>query len=83
MRRIQKRIEDNHGAQFAFDDSAVQLIRERCSEVESGARMIDGILTQNLLPRMAMEFLQASVDAKSIDTIEVSAAHNDFVISYT
>ena len=43
---------------------------------------IDGILTQNLLPRMAMEFLQASVDAKAINKIEVSAANNDFVIRY-
>lgn len=83
LRRIQARIQVNHGAQFQFDDRAVQLIRERCSEVESGARMIDAILTQNLLPRLAMEFLQASVDAKSIDHIDVSAADNDFVIRYT
>ena len=82
LRRIQARIETNHGAQFRFDDSAVQLIRERCSEVESGARMIDAILTQNLLPRLAMEFLQASVDAKAIGSIDVSAADNDFVIRY-
>ncbi|CAN7209519.1 type VI secretion system ATPase TssH [Acidovorax sp. LjRoot129] len=82
LRRIQKRIEANHGAQFNFNDSAVQLIRERCSEVESGARMIDAILTQNLLPRLAMELLQASVDAKTIGTIDVSAADNDFVIRY-
>ncbi|WP_395457923.1 type VI secretion system ATPase TssH [Acidovorax delafieldii] len=82
MRRIQTRIQVNHGAQFDFDDSAVRLIRERCSEVESGARMIDAILTQNLLPRMAIEFLQASVDAKTISRIEVSAADNDFVIRY-
>jgi type VI secretion system protein VasG len=83
LRRIQARIQANHGAQFQFDDRAVQLIRERCSEVESGARMIDAILTQNLLPRLAMEFLQASVDAKCIDRIDVSAADNDFVIRYT
>ncbi|MFY3382653.1 type VI secretion system ATPase TssH [Paracidovorax sp. MALMAid1276] len=82
MARIQKRIETNHGAQFTFDDSAVTLIRERCSEVESGARMIDGILTQNLLPRMAMEFLQAAVDSKSIGKVEVSAVDNDFSIRY-
>ena len=82
LRRIQTRIQANHGAQFHFDESAVQLIRERCSEVESGARMIDAILTQNLLPRMAIEFLQASVDAKTISRIEVSAADNDFVIRY-
>ncbi|MCO5358093.1 type VI secretion system ATPase TssH [Acidovorax kalamii] len=82
LRRIQARIQANHGAQFQFDDRAVQLIRERCSEVESGARMIDAILTQNLLPRLAMELLQASVDAKCIDRIDVSAADNDFVIRY-
>lgn len=82
LRRIQARIQANHGAQFQFDDRAVQLIRERCSEVESGARMIDAILTQNLLPRLAMEFLQASVDAKCIDRIDMSAADNDFVIRY-
>ncbi len=82
MRRIQTRIQVNHGAQFDFDDSAVRLIRERCSEVESGARMIDAILTQNLLPRMAIEFLQASVDTKIINRINVSAADNDFVIRY-
>jgi type VI secretion system protein VasG len=82
LRRIQTRIQANHGAQFQFDESAVQLIRERCSEVESGARMIDAILTQNLLPRMAIEFLQASVDAKTISRIDVSAADNDFVICY-
>nr|WP_295940337.1 type VI secretion system ATPase TssH [uncultured Acidovorax sp.] len=82
LRRIQTRIQANHGAQFQFDESAVQLIRERCSEVESGARMIDAMLTQNLLPRMAIEFLQASVDAKTISRIDVSAADNDFVIRY-
>ena len=82
MRRIQTRIQVNHGAQFEFDDSAVRVIRERCSEVESGARMIDAILTQNLLPRMAIEFLQASVDTKIISRINVSAADNDFVIRY-
>ena len=83
LKRIQARILDRHGASFAFDDAVVALIRNRCSEVESGARMIDGILTQNLLPRLATQFLQSSVESKKIASIHVSAAENDFVISYT
>ena len=83
LKRIQARIHDRHGASFAFDDTVVVLIRNRCSEVESGARMIDGILTQNLLPRLATQFLQSSVESKKIASIHVSAAENDFVISYT
>ncbi|XVJ69397.1 MAG: type VI secretion system ATPase TssH [Rhizobacter sp.] len=82
MKRIQTRIHDRHGTAFSFDESAVALIRNRCSEVESGARMVDGILTQNLLPRLATQFLQCSVDSKSIQKIQVSAADNDFVIGY-
>ena len=82
MKRIQTRIHDRHGTEFSFDESAVALIRNRCSEVESGARMVDGILTQNLLPRLATQFLQCSVDSKSIQKIQVSAADNDFVIGY-
>jgi type VI secretion system protein VasG len=82
MKRIQARIHDRHGTDFSFDESAVTLIRNRCSEVESGARMVDGILTQNLLPRLATQFLQCSVDSKSIQKIQVSAADNDFVIHY-
>jgi type VI secretion system protein VasG len=82
LKRIQARIHDRHGASFAFDDAVVALIRNRCSEVESGARMVDGILTQNLLPRLATQFLQCSVESKTISAIHVSAAENDFVISY-
>jgi type VI secretion system protein VasG len=82
LKRIQDRIHDRHGAAFGYDDSVVALIRARCSEVESGARMIDAILTQNLLPRLATQFLQSSVESKSISRIDVSAADNDFVIAY-
>lgn len=82
MKRIETRIHERHGAAFTFDESCVALIRNRCSEVESGARMVDGILTQNLLPRLATQFLQCSVESKSIHKIRVSAADNDFVIVY-
>lgn len=82
MKRIQARIHDRHGTDFRFDESAVTLIRNRCSEVESGARMVDGILTQNLLPRLATQFLECSVESKSIQKIHLSSFDNDFVIVY-
>jgi type VI secretion system protein VasG len=78
LRRIQRRIEERHGAQFGFDDAAVDLVRRRCSEVESGARMVDGILTQNLLPRMAMHFLQATVEGRQVQSLQVGASGDDF-----
>ncbi|CAM3418205.1 type VI secretion system ATPase TssH [Paracidovorax anthurii] len=82
LQRIQTRIAERHGAAFEFDDAAIQLIRQRCTEVESGARMVDGIITQNLLPRLAMRFLQSSVESKSIRQIRLGAADSDFTIAY-
>ncbi|WP_280191002.1 type VI secretion system ATPase TssH [Delftia sp. PS-11] len=80
MQRIQRRIEERHGAQFSFDDAAVDLVRRRCSEVESGARMVDGILTQNLLPRMATRLLQATVQGQELQSLHIGAAGDDFTL---
>ena len=82
LQRIQTRIAERHGAVLEIDDAAVQLIRQRCTEVESGARMVDGIITQNLLPRLAMRFLQSSVDGKSIRHIRLGVEGSDFSIAY-
>jgi len=82
LQRIQTRIAERHGAVLEIDDAAVQLIRQRCTEVESGARMVDGIITQNLLPRLAMRFLQSSVDGKSIRHIRLGVEGSDFAIAY-
>ena len=35
----------------SYDDEVVKLIVSRCTEVESGGRMIDAILTNTVLPR--------------------------------
>src|SRR5690606_5909687 len=51
LRRIEKRIVQNHEVPFVYDDEVVKLIVSRCTELESGARMIDAILTNTLLPR--------------------------------
>src|SRR5205085_4583325 len=48
--RIGKRLAANHKVPFSYDDDVVQLIADRCTEVESGARAVDAILTHTLLP---------------------------------
>jgi type VI secretion system protein VasG len=81
LARIQARVRERHAAELSYDDAVPILIRQRCSEVESGARMVDGILTQNLLPRLALQFLQASVDARAITHLHASVGEHDFTIT--
>jgi type VI secretion system protein VasG len=48
--RIAKRIGERHGVPFTYDEAVVKLIASRCTEPESGGRMIDAILTNTMLP---------------------------------
>ena len=55
--RIARRVTEHHRIPFTYDDEAVKLIVSRCTEVESGGRMIDAILTNTVLPAISREFL--------------------------
>ncbi|MCI0718846.1 MAG: type VI secretion system ATPase TssH [Acidobacteria bacterium] len=70
--RIGKRLQENHGAEFSYDQSVIAEIASRCKEVESGARNVDHILTRTLLPEMSGEFLSRMASAQAISRVRVS-----------
>jgi type VI secretion system protein VasG len=76
--RIKKRILENHKISFSYDEEAVKLIVSRCSEVESGGRMIDAILTNTVLPRISEEFLKRMMEGSPIARVRVSVKEGDF-----
>ena len=82
LQRIRTRIKQRHGAEFSYDEGTLTLIRQRCTEGESGARMVDAILTHNLLPRLATEFLKRTGDANVPKSITVSTKDNEFDVRY-
>jgi len=70
--RIGKRLEENHGAEFTYDESVVNEIAGRCKEVESGARNVDHILTRTLLPEMSGEFLAKMAAGQAVSRAHIS-----------
>jgi type VI secretion system protein VasG len=76
--RIQKRIEDTHKVPFTYDDEVVKLIVSRCTELESGGRMIDAILTNTVLPRISQELLTRLMEGKPIERVRVTADGGEF-----
>jgi type VI secretion system protein VasG len=70
--RIGRRMREYHGSQFTFDDDLVAHIASRCTEVESGARNVDHILTRSLLPEVSREFLTRMANGEPISRIHVS-----------
>jgi len=74
LRRIGRRLEENHGAQFTYSDAVVAEVAGRCKEVESGARNVDHILTRSLLPEMSAEFLSRMATGAVISHVQVGVA---------
>lgn len=56
--RLARRFERNHHARLGWDDAVAQSIAARCKEVDSGARNVDHILTQAVLPELARQVLE-------------------------
>lgn len=76
--RIQKRIEETRKIPFTYDQSVVELVASRCTEVESGGRMIDAILTNTMLPAISHEFLSRMMLGQPIAGLHVRAADGEF-----
>jgi type VI secretion system protein VasG len=76
--RVVARIRQNHAALFSYDDEVVRLIAARCTEPESGGRMIDAILTNGLLPALSRQLLERISTGVPTKTINVSVKDAEF-----
>ena len=80
--RIVRRVADNHGVPLEYDDPVVQLIISRCSELESGGRMIDAILTNTVLPRISETYLTRLANGTDLERIRIGVADGDFSYAF-
>jgi type VI secretion system protein VasG len=70
--KLGKRFLENHRARFSYDESIIDAITWRCTEVDSGARNIDHILTQSVLPTLSMEILQRMANTQHFLQVHLS-----------
>jgi type VI secretion system protein VasG len=82
LSRIQKRVSENREITFDYDDAVVDLIASRCTEVESGGRMVDAILTQTLLPEISRELLSRLMEGTPPQKVEVKVKDGTFAYNY-
>ncbi|CAM5774277.1 ClpV1 family T6SS ATPase [Labrys miyagiensis] len=76
--RIGKRIRDNHGAQFSYDDAVVEKIVSLCNDPDSGGRMVDNIVTNTLLPALSQQILGKAIAGKEIQEARVGIEDDKF-----
>jgi type VI secretion system protein VasG len=76
--RIKKRVEARYKIPFTYTDEVIKLVVSRCTESESGGRMIDAILTNTMLPDISREFLGRLMEGKPIERVEVGVHDSNF-----
>jgi type VI secretion system protein VasG len=81
--RIGRRIRDSHGARFVYDDAVVGHVISLCTDVESGGRMIDNIVTNTLLPTLSREFLGRSIAEQGPKEARVFISDDAFAIEWS
>jgi type VI secretion system protein VasG len=69
--KIQGRIQENHKIELTYDAALVQEVANRCTEVESGARNVDNILTNTLLPDISRQLLGRMAANEPMERIHV------------
>ncbi len=78
--KIQRRILENHKIKLTYDDAFLNEVASRCTEVESGARNVDNILTNSLLPDISRKILGGMAEGEKMTAIHVGIGDNgDFV----
>jgi type VI secretion system protein VasG len=81
--RIQRRLQENHGIETEVDDSVTAQVVQRCTEVESGGRMVDAILTNTLLPQISKMLLTASARAEKYQRLRITFEQGDFQYQFS
>jgi type VI secretion system protein VasG len=60
----------------------VKLIASRCTEPESGGRMIDAILTNTMLPAISGAFLERMLEGAAVARVHVGVTDGEFAYAF-
>ncbi len=78
--KIQKRLFETHKVSLVYDDVLLNEIAGRCTEVESGARNVDNILSNTMLPDLSRQILTQL--AGGMDSNRVTISVKDGAMTY-
>jgi type VI secretion system protein VasG len=78
LRGIAKRLAKGHDAELVIGEGVMDQIKARCTELESGGRMIDAILTNTLLPELSRQVLNRKLDGQPLTRVTVTGTADGF-----
>lgn len=81
--KVANRLMHNNRIDMKYTDRVVNTIAERCTEVETGARNIDYILSGTLMPMLSKEILGRMSDGEMPNALNITVSDaGDFVLDF-
>jgi type VI secretion system protein VasG len=82
LRKVEKRVNENHKVPFSYEPSVPELIAQRCTELERGARLVDAMITNQLLPEIGRELLARLADGRALQRVHLGTKEGTFTYSF-
>lgn len=82
LNRVVKRIYTNHEIELSYSDTVLTHIVERCTELESGGRMIDVIISNHILPELSLKILSVMGGDDKIKQIKINIQDQQLSYEY-
>ena len=77
LRKVANRLRESHKMALEIDPRMVDVIASRCTEVETGARNIDHIITQTLLPMLSTALLERMAQGPLPGMVRMTVAEDE------
>jgi type VI secretion system protein VasG len=83
LNKIVKRLRETHHVEMIYDDTLLTEVANRCTEVESGARNVDNILSNTMLPEISRQMLGMMAEGSTVDTVTVAVNEGKIVYEWS
>jgi type VI secretion system protein VasG len=83
LNKLVRQLRESQKIEMSYTDAVTNLIADRCTEVETGARNIDHIINRTLRPAIATEILNRMTDEENLDHMAIDVDEDSgFVITF-
>jgi type VI secretion system protein VasG len=72
--KIKRRMAENHKIHLDYDGTVIDEVAKRCTEVESGARNVDNILSNTMLPEISRQLLSRMAEESPAERVQISVS---------
>jgi type VI secretion system protein VasG len=80
--KVERRLAESHGIAFEVTPEARDALVARCTDPDSGARDLDHVIDQTILPRISQRLLEQMAEDEMPTRLTLDAADGEFTFVF-